>query len=49
VLVPALEAAPVVAETSATLDSTERFGLVLGITCHAIYHAGQVQILKRLR
>lgn len=32
-------------------DSTpdpERFNLVLGITCHAIYHAGQVQLLKRL-
>jgi hypothetical protein len=23
--------------------------LVLGITCHAVYHAGQVQLLKRLR
>ncbi len=26
----------------------ERFGLLLGITCHAIYHAGQVQLIKRL-
>lgn len=26
----------------------ERFNLVLGIACHAIYHAGQVQLLKRL-
>lgn len=26
----------------------ECFGVVLGITCHAIYHAGQVQLLKRL-
>jgi DinB superfamily len=26
----------------------ERFGLVLGITCHAVYHAGQVQLIKRL-
>ena len=26
----------------------ERFDLVLGITCHAVYHAGQVQLLKRL-
>lgn len=25
------------------------FGLVLGITCHAVYHAGQVQLIKRLR
>jgi hypothetical protein len=24
------------------------FDLVLGITCHAIYHAGQVQLIKRL-
>ena len=30
-----------------TVDG-ERFALVLGITCHAIYHAGQVQLLKRL-
>jgi hypothetical protein len=27
----------------------EPFTLVLGITCHAIYHAGQVQLIKRLR
>ena len=27
----------------------ERFDLALGITCHAIYHAGQVQLIKRLR
>ena len=26
----------------------ERFTLVLGITCHAVYHAGQVQLVKRL-
>jgi hypothetical protein len=26
----------------------EPFGLVLGITCHAVYHAGQVQLVKRL-
>lgn len=24
------------------------FDLVLGITCHAIYHAGQVQLIRRL-
>ena len=23
--------------------------VVLGITCHAIYHAGQIQLIKRLR
>ena len=27
----------------------ERFELVLGITCHAVYHAGQVQLIKKLR
>jgi hypothetical protein len=30
------------------LASDERFGLVLGITCHAVYHAGQVQLIRRL-
>ena len=30
------------------LSDAERFGLVLGITCHAVYHAGQVQLIKRL-
>ena len=28
--------------------ATEPWDLVLGITCHAIYHAGQVQLIKRL-
>ena len=31
------------------LAKTDRFNLALGITCHAIYHAGQVQLIKRLR
>jgi hypothetical protein len=31
------------------LSPGERFDLVLGITCHAIYHAGQVQLVKALR
>lgn len=31
------------------LGEAERFPLVLGITCHAVYHAGQVQLIKRLR
>ena len=35
------------AATSA-VPEPERFGLVLGITCHAVYHAGQVQLIKRL-
>jgi DinB family protein len=30
------------------LPERERFDLVLGITCHAIYHAGQIQLLKVL-
>jgi DinB superfamily len=34
--------------TSALADP-ERFTLVLGITSHAIYHAGQIQLIKRLR
>jgi hypothetical protein len=29
------------------LEPPERFGLVLGVTCHAVYHAGQIQLLKR--
>jgi hypothetical protein len=31
------------------LGDAERFDLVLGLACHAVYHAGQVQLLKRLR
>lgn len=31
------------------LPEAERFTLTLGITCHAIYHAGQIQLIKRLR
>ena len=31
-----------------SLSDTARFDLILGITCHAIYHAGQVQLIKRL-
>ena len=31
------------------LADAERFSLALGITCHAIYHAGQIQLIKRLR
>jgi hypothetical protein len=33
---------------SSPMASGERLALVLGITCHAIYHAGQVQLIKRL-
>jgi hypothetical protein len=31
------------------LTASERFDLVLGITCHAVYHAGQIQLIKKLR
>jgi hypothetical protein len=31
------------------MSEAERFGLVLGVTCHAVYHAGQIQLIKRLR
>jgi DinB family protein len=30
------------------LTDGERFEVVLGITCHAVYHAGQIQLVKRL-
>jgi hypothetical protein len=31
------------------LSEDERLDVVLGITCHAVYHAGQIQLIKRLR
>jgi hypothetical protein len=34
---------------SSPLAATEQFDLVLGITSHAVYHAGQIQLLKKLR
>jgi hypothetical protein len=30
------------------VPESERFDLVLGITCHGIYHAGQVQLIKKM-
>jgi hypothetical protein len=36
-------------KATSPLGDAERFNLVLGITCHAIYHAGQIQLIKRLR
>lgn len=30
------------------LSDAERLDFVVGITCHAVYHAGQIQLLKRL-
>jgi hypothetical protein len=44
-LIDDLEAGKVVSP----LAAAERFNLVLGITCHAVYHAGQAQLIKRLR
>jgi hypothetical protein len=35
-------------KVTSALGDPERFNLVLGITCHAIYHAGQIQLIKRL-
>jgi hypothetical protein len=31
-----------------SMSGGECFNLVLGITCHAVYHAGQVQLIKKL-
>jgi hypothetical protein len=30
------------------LTTAERFDLALGITCHAVYHAGQIQLIKKI-
>ena len=35
--------------TRSPLPESERLDLVLGITCHAVYHAGQIQLIKRLQ
>jgi hypothetical protein len=34
--------------SESSLSEPERFDLVLGVTCHAIYHAGQIQLIKQL-
>jgi DinB superfamily len=36
-------------QVTSPLADGGRFDLVLGITCHAIYHAGQIQLIKRLQ
>ena len=36
-------------QATSPLADSGRFDLVLGITGHAIYHAGQIQLIKRLR
>jgi hypothetical protein len=35
-------------DSASALPEPEQFDLVLGITCHAVYHAGQIQLIKRL-
>jgi hypothetical protein len=35
--------------SASPLSDAERLELVLGITCHAVYHAGQIQLIKKLR
>jgi hypothetical protein len=30
------------------VPESDRLDLVIGITCHAVYHAGQVQLIKKL-
>lgn len=37
-----------IGQRESPMADAERFNLVLGITCHAVYHAGQVQLIKRL-
>ncbi len=41
--------ADAVAASNGSLSDAERLDLLLGVTCHAIYHAGQIQLIKRLR
>ena len=47
-LTAVVEAVETARQTS-PLTESERFDLTLGITCHAVYHAGQIQLIKRLR
>lgn len=37
------------ARAASPLSTAARFDLLLGITCHAVYHAGQIQLIKALR
>jgi hypothetical protein len=41
-----LEAAVAAGELQAA--ETDPFDTILGVTCHAVYHAGQIQLVKRL-
>jgi DinB family protein len=38
-----------VSAVKSKLPEDERFDLILGITCHAVYHAGQIQLIKVLQ
>ncbi len=29
-------------------DESDAFDVMLGVTCHAVYHAGQIQLVKKL-
>ena len=40
--------ADLASDSAPALSESEQFDLVLGITCHAVYHAGQIQLIKRL-
>ena len=44
-----LVAAIATGTATSAMTPADRFNLILGITCHAIYHAGQVQLIKRLK
>lgn len=37
-----------ISQQEVSMAHADCFNLVLGITCHAVYHAGQVQLIKRL-
>ena len=37
-----------IGQRQSPIADAERVTLLLGITCHAVYHAGQVQLIKRL-
>lgn len=41
-------AAHVAQPTPSSKTADEQMDLVLGITCHAVYHAGQIQLIKVL-
>ena len=40
--------AEVVADLPSPSADGAGFDLILGITCHAVYHAGQIQLIKKL-